>query len=60
MSSYLQQYDPQYRPLFWQGIIAAMVNIMIVIALASWIFSGAKKALRGEEVDLPPLLEGKK
>ena len=52
--NYLEQYDsPEYRPLFWPELIALAVNIMILIALASWIFSGVKKVLRGEEVALP-------
>ncbi|GEM_PF-6463358 len=41
------------QPLFWQGVFAAMVNILILIALASWAFSQAKKAWRGEEIERP-------
>jgi len=41
------------QPLLWQGLIAAAIDIVILIALASWAISQAKKAWRGEEVERP-------
>lgn len=41
------------QPLFWPGIVAAMVDIMILVLLASWVFSQARKALKGEEIEKP-------
>lgn len=43
----------QVQPLFWPELIAAMVDILIVIAIGVWLFSQAKKAWRGEEVERP-------
>jgi len=44
---------PTAQPLFWQGLVAVMINIAILIALFSWAFSIAKKAWKGEEVERP-------
>lgn len=51
-----QEYGAQLQsvqPVFWQGVMVAMVNIMILIALGSWAFSQVKKAVKGEEVARP-------
>jgi hypothetical protein len=55
MSSYLpQQYgQTQLRPLFWQELIAIAVNIMILVAIGSWIFTQITKVRRGEEIERP-------
>jgi len=44
---------PATQPLFWQGLVAVMIDIAILIALFSWAFSIAKKAWKGEEVEMP-------
>ena len=44
---------PATQPVFWQGLVAIMIDIAIMIALFSWAFSTAKKAWRGEEVEMP-------
>jgi len=41
------------QPLFWQGLVDVMVDIVILVALASWALSQAKKAWRGEEIEKP-------
>ena len=41
------------QPLFWPAVMAAMVNIVILVALVSWAFSQVKKAIKGEEVERP-------
>jgi hypothetical protein len=41
------------QPLFWPELVAAAVDIMILVALGSWVFSQAQKAIKGEEVKLP-------
>ena len=56
--SYLPQqyygyYSAQYQPQFWQAMIAGIIDLVIVIALGAWAFSLVKKALKGEEVELP-------
>jgi len=55
MSSYLpQQYgQSQLQPLFWKELIAIAVNIMILVAIGSWIFSQIMKVRRGEEIEKP-------
>jgi hypothetical protein len=51
-----QQYDyyypAEYQPQFWQVIVAGVIDIIIIIALGAWALSLAKKAFRGEEVEL--------
>ena len=44
---------PAAEPLFWQGLVAIMIDIAILIALFSWAFSTARKAWRGEEIEMP-------
>ena len=44
---------PASEPLFWQGLVAVMIDIAILIALFSWAFSTARKAWRGEEIEMP-------
>ena len=41
------------QPLFWQGLVAVMVNVMILMAFGAWTFSQLKKAAKGEEVERP-------
>lgn len=41
------------QPMFWPELVGVAIDIMILIALASWAFSQAKKAWRGEEVKSP-------
>lgn len=41
------------EPQFWQGLMTMAAGIMMLIALASWAFSMARKALKGEEVERP-------
>jgi hypothetical protein len=42
------------QPLFWPELVAIAIDIMILVAIGSWAFSQAKKAIKGEEVK-PPL-----
>lgn len=44
---------PTTQPVFWQGLVAVMIDIAIMVALFSWAFSIAKKAWKGEEVERP-------
>lgn len=44
---------PTTQPVFWAGLVAVMIDIAILIALFSWAFSIAKKAWKGEEVEMP-------
>ena len=41
------------QPQFWPELVAVMIDILILISLASWVFSQAKKAWRGEEIEKP-------
>ncbi len=41
------------QPLFLEDLIAIAVNIMILVAIGSWIFSQVKKVAKGEEVEKP-------
>jgi hypothetical protein len=41
------------QPLFWTQLMAIAVDVVILIAMFSWVFSVAKKAWRGEEVEKP-------
>jgi uncharacterized membrane protein len=43
----------QVQPVFWQSFVVVMIDIAILIALFSWAFSVAKKAWKGEKVELP-------
>jgi len=49
---YYSYYPTEYQPQFWQALVAGMIDIVIMIALGAWALSLAKKAFRGEEVDL--------
>ena len=54
---YPQYYDPYYpagtyQPQFWQGLVAGVIDIVIMVALAAWALSLVKKAFKGEEVKL--------
>ena len=50
---YYSYYPTEYQPQFWQAMIAGIIDLVIVIALGAWAFSLVKKALKGEEVELP-------
>ncbi|MFC1903202.1 cytosine permease [Chloroflexota bacterium] len=50
---YYSYYPAEYQPQFWQAMIAGIIDLVIVIALGAWAFSLVKKALKGEEVELP-------
>jgi hypothetical protein len=41
------------QPLFWPEFVAIAIDIMILVAIGSWVFSQAKKAIKGEEVKSP-------
>jgi uncharacterized membrane protein len=43
----------QVQPVFWQSFVVVMIDIAIMIALFSWAFSVAKKAWKGEKVEIP-------
>jgi uncharacterized membrane protein len=43
----------QVQPMFWPELVAVMIDIAILIALLSWAFSVAKKAWKGEKVEIP-------
>jgi uncharacterized membrane protein len=43
----------QVQPVFWPELVAVMIDIAILIALLSWAFSVAKKAWKGEKVEIP-------
>jgi len=43
------------QPLFWPELVAVMIDIAVLVAIFSWAFSLAKKAIKGEEVK-PELL----
>ena len=43
------------QPLFWPELVAVMIDIAVLVAIFSWAFSIAKKAIKGEEVK-PELL----
>ena len=49
---YYSYYPAEYQPQFWQALVAGVIDIVIMIALGAWALSLAKKAFRGEEVDL--------
>ena len=50
---YYYYYPAEYQLQFWQAIAAGVIDIAIMIALGAWALSLAKKAFRGEEVELP-------
>jgi len=55
MNGYPEQYDyypAEYQPMFWQGLVAGVIDIVIMVALGAWALSLVKKAFRGEEVKL--------
>jgi hypothetical protein len=55
MNEYPQQYGyqpAQYQPLFWQGLVAGVIDVAIMVAFGAWALSLAKKAFKGEEVKL--------
>lgn len=49
---YYYYYPAEYQPLFWQALIAGVMDILILVALGAWALSLAKKAFKGEEVKL--------
>jgi len=38
---------------FWPELVAIAIDIMILVAIGSWVFSQAKRAFKGEEVEKP-------
>jgi len=50
---YYGYYPAQYEPQFWQALVAGVIDLVIMIALGAWALSLVKKALKGEEVELP-------
>ena len=38
---------------FWPELVAIAIDIMILAAIGSWVFSQAKRAFKGEEVARP-------
>ena len=50
---YYSYYPVEYQPQFWQALVAGVIDIVIMIALGAWALSLVKKALKGEEVELP-------
>lgn len=43
----------EVQTVFPQTVMAAMLNVVILIALFSWAFSVAKRAWAGEEIEAP-------
>jgi len=50
---YYSYYPAEYQPQFWQALVAGVIDLVIMIALGAWALSLVKKALKGEEVELP-------
>jgi len=50
---YYNYYLAEYQPQFWQALVAGVIDLVIMIALGAWALSLVKKALKGEEVELP-------
>jgi len=50
---YYGYYPAEYQPQFWQALVAGVIDLVIMIALGAWALSLVKKALKGEEVELP-------
>lgn len=49
---YYGYYPSQYQPMFWQGLVAVVIDVIILAAMGAWALSLVKKALKGEEVEL--------
>jgi len=43
----------QYQPMFWQALIAGLMDILILMALGAWALSLVRKVIKGEEVEFP-------
>lgn len=50
---YYGYYPYQYEPMFWAALVAGIIDFIILIALGAWAFSLVRKALKGEEVEIP-------
>jgi len=50
---YYGYYPAEYQPQFWQALVGGVIDLVIMIALGAWALSLVKKALKGEEVELP-------
>ena len=50
---YYSSYPAEYQPLFWQALVAGVIDVVIIVALGAWALSLVKKSLKGEEVELP-------
>ena len=58
MSYQPQQYyeyypSESYQPQFWAALVGGVIDIVIMVALGAWALSLVKKAIKGEEVELP-------
>ena len=58
MTRYPQQYDgyyapAEYRVMFWQALIAGLMDILMLMALGAWALSLVRKVIKGEEVEFP-------
>ena len=49
---YYGYYPSQYQPMFWQAMVAVVIDVIILAAMGAWVLSLVKKALKGEEVEL--------
>ncbi len=49
----LEYYPAQYQAMQWQGVIALIMGIIMLVAMGAWAFSVVKKAVKGEEVKFP-------
>jgi len=51
---YYGYYAPaEYQAMFWQALIAGLIDILIIMALGAWALSPARKVIKGEEVEFP-------
>ena len=50
---YYGYYPSQYQPMLWQALIGGAIDLIILVALGAWALSLVRKALKGEEVELP-------
>lgn len=53
---YYQQYTlypAQYQALQWQGIMGALMGVVMLVAMSAWALSLVRKAFRGEQVEFP-------
>ncbi len=61
MNQFPQQYQQyygyympaEYQVMFWQALIAGLIDILILMALGAWALSLVRKVTKGEEVEFP-------